>query len=42
MDELSAGIWSTDNQRALDVAGQLEAGRLDRRAYTLLLSTPPS
>ena len=23
---LSAGIWSTDNQRALDVAAQLEAG----------------
>ncbi len=23
---LSAGVWSTDNQRALDVAGQLEAG----------------
>jgi acyl-CoA reductase-like NAD-dependent aldehyde dehydrogenase len=87
---LSAGVWSTDNQRALDVAGQLEAGtvwvndwhmvnaaypfggykqsgigrelgphaldeyteekfvhldlsgRLDRRAYALLLSTPPS
>jgi len=87
---LSAGVWSTDNQRALDVAGQLEAGtvwvndwhmvnaaypfggykqsglgrelgphaldeyteekfvhldlsgRLDRRAYPLLLSTPPS
>jgi acyl-CoA reductase-like NAD-dependent aldehyde dehydrogenase len=86
---LSAGVWSTDNQRALDVAGQLEAGtvwvndwhmvnaaypfggykqsglgrelgphaldeyteekfvhldlsgRLDRRAYPLLLSTPP-
>ena len=86
---LSAGIWSTDNQRALDVAGQLEAdtvwvndwhmvnaaypfggykqsglgrelgphaldeyaeekfvhvdlsGRVDRRAYPLLLSTPP-
>jgi acyl-CoA reductase-like NAD-dependent aldehyde dehydrogenase len=85
---LSAGVWSTDNQRALDVAGQLEAGtvwinewhivsaaypfggykqsglgrelgphaldeyteekfihldlsgRLDRRAYGLLLSTP--
>jgi acyl-CoA reductase-like NAD-dependent aldehyde dehydrogenase len=87
---LSAGVWSTDNQRALDVAGQLEAGtvwvndwhmvnaaypfggykqsglgrelgphaldeyteekfvhldlsgRLDRRAYPLLLSTPPA
>jgi len=87
---LSAGVWSTDNQRALDVASQLEAGtvwvndwhmvnaaypfggykqsglgrelgphaldeyteekfvhidlsgRLDRRAYPLLLSTPPS
>ena len=87
---LSAGLWSTDNQRALDVAGQLEAGtvwvndwhmvnaaypfggykqsglgrelgphaldeyteekfvhldlsgRLDRRAYPLLLSTPPA
>src|SRR5580658_5249124 len=87
---LSAGVWSTDNQRALDVADQLEAGtvwvndwhmvnaaypfggykqsglgrelgphaldeyteekfvhidlsgRLDRRAYALLLSTPPS
>jgi acyl-CoA reductase-like NAD-dependent aldehyde dehydrogenase len=86
---LSAGVWSTDNQRALDVARQLEAGtvwinewhmvnaaypfggykqsglgrelgphaldeyteekfvhldlsgRLDRRAYPLLLSTPP-
>jgi acyl-CoA reductase-like NAD-dependent aldehyde dehydrogenase len=86
---LSAGVWSTDNQRALDVAGRLEAGtvwvndwhmvnaaypfggykqsglgrelgphaldeyteekfvhldlsgRLDRRAYPLLLSTPP-
>ena len=86
---LSAGVWSTDNQRALDVAGQLEAGtvwvndwhmvnaaypfggykqsglgrelgphaldeyteekfvhldlsgRLERRAYPLLLSTPP-
>ena len=86
---LSAGVWSTDNQRALDVAGQLEAGtvwvndwhmvnaaypfggykqsglgrelgphaldeyteekfvhldlsgRLDRRAYPLLLSMPP-
>jgi acyl-CoA reductase-like NAD-dependent aldehyde dehydrogenase len=85
---LSAGVWSTDNQRALDVASQLEAGtvwvndwhlvnaaypfggykqsglgrelgphaldeyteekfvhvdlsgRLDRRAYPLLLSTP--
>jgi len=85
---LSAGVWSTDNQRALDVAGQIEAGtvwvndwhmvnaaypfggykqsglgrelgphaldeyteekfvhldlsgRLDRRAYALLLSTP--
>ena len=85
---LSAGVWSTDNQRALDVARQLEAGtvwvndwhlvnaaypfggykqsglgrelgphaldeyteekfvhvnlsgRLDRRAYPLLLSTP--
>jgi acyl-CoA reductase-like NAD-dependent aldehyde dehydrogenase len=85
---LSAGVWSTDNQRALDVAGQLESGtvwindwhmvnaaypfggykqsglgrelgphsldeyteekfvhldlsgRLDRRAYALLLSTP--
>jgi acyl-CoA reductase-like NAD-dependent aldehyde dehydrogenase len=23
---LSAGVWSTDNQRALEVAGQLEAG----------------
>jgi acyl-CoA reductase-like NAD-dependent aldehyde dehydrogenase len=87
---LSAGVWSTDNQRALDVARQLEAGtvwinewhmvnaaypfggykqsglgrelgphaldeyteekfihldlsgRLDRRAYALLLSTPPA
>jgi acyl-CoA reductase-like NAD-dependent aldehyde dehydrogenase len=87
---LSAGVWSTDNQRALDVARQLEAGtvwinewhmvnaaypfggykqsglgrelgphaldeyteekfihldlsgRLDRRAYALLLSTPPT
>jgi len=87
---LSAGVWSTDNQRALDVAAQLEAGtvwindwhmvnaaypfggykqsglgrelgphsldeyteekfihldlsgRLDRRAYGLLLSTPPA
>ena len=87
---LSAGVWSTDNQRALDVAGQLEAGtvwvndwhmvsaaypfggykqsglgrelgphaldeyteekfvhvdlsgRLDRRAYPLLLGTPPA
>jgi acyl-CoA reductase-like NAD-dependent aldehyde dehydrogenase len=87
---LSAGVWSTDNQRALDVAGQIEAGtvwindwhmvsaaypfggykqsglgrelgphsldeyteekfihldlsgRLDRRAYALLLSTPPA
>jgi acyl-CoA reductase-like NAD-dependent aldehyde dehydrogenase len=87
---LSAGVWSTDNQRALAVAGQLEAatvwindwhmvsaaypfggykqsglgrelgphaldeyteekfvhldlsGRLDRRAYALLLSTPPA
>jgi betaine-aldehyde dehydrogenase len=87
---LSAGVWSTDNQRALDVAGQLEAGtvwvndwhmvnaaypfggykqsglgrelgphaldeyteekfvhldlsgRLDRRAYALLLGTPPA
>ena len=87
---LSAGVWSTDNQRALDIAGQLKAGtvwvndwhvvnaaypfggykqsgigrelgphaldeyteekfvhldlsgRLDRRAYALLLSTPPS
>jgi acyl-CoA reductase-like NAD-dependent aldehyde dehydrogenase len=87
---LSAGVWSTDNQRALEVAGQIEAGtvwindwhmvnaaypfggykqsglgrelgphaldeyteekfvhldlsgRLDRRAYALLLSTPPS
>ena len=87
---LSAGVWSTDNQRALEVAGQLEAGtvwvndwhmvnaaypfggykqsglgrelgphaldeyteekfvhldlsgRLDRRAYALLLSTPPA
>jgi acyl-CoA reductase-like NAD-dependent aldehyde dehydrogenase len=87
---LSAGVWSTDNQRALEVADQLEAGtvwvndwhmvnaaypfggykqsgfgrelgphaldeyteekfvhvdlsgRLDRRAYALLLSTPPS
>ena len=87
---LSAGVWSTDNQRALDVADQLEAGtvwindwhmvnaaypfggykqsglgrelgphsldeyteekfihldlsgRLDRRAYGLLLSTPPA
>ena len=87
---LSAGIWSTDNQRALDVAAQLEAGtvwvndwhmvnaaypfggykqsglgrelgphaldeyteekfvhvdlsgRLDRRAYPLLLSAPPA
>jgi acyl-CoA reductase-like NAD-dependent aldehyde dehydrogenase len=87
---LSAGVWSTDNQRALDVANQLEAGtvwvndwhmvnaaypfggykqsglgrelgphaldeyteekfvhldlsgRLDRRAYPLLLSTPPA
>jgi acyl-CoA reductase-like NAD-dependent aldehyde dehydrogenase len=87
---LSAGLWSTDNQRALDVAGQLEAGtvwindwhmvnaaypfggykqsglgrelgphaldeyteekfvhldlsgRLDRRAYPLLLSAPPA
>ena len=87
---LSAGVWSTDNQRALDVADQLEAGtvwvndwhmvnaaypfggykqsglgrelgphaldeyteekfvhldlsgRLDRRAYPLLLSTPPA
>ena len=86
---LSAGVWSTDNQRALDVARQFEAGtvwindwhmvnaaypfggykqsglgrelgphvfdeyteekfvhldlsgRLDRRAYPLLLSTPP-
>ena len=85
---LSAGVWSTDTQRALDVAGQLEAGtiwvndwhmvnaaypfggykqsglgrelgphaldeyteekfvhldlsgRLDRRAYALLLGTP--
>jgi acyl-CoA reductase-like NAD-dependent aldehyde dehydrogenase len=87
---LSAGVWSTDDQRALDVAAQLEAGtvwindwhlvnaaypfggykqsglgrelgphsldeyteekfihldlsgRLDRRAYALLLSTPPA
>jgi len=87
---LSAGVWSTDNQRALEVAGQLEAGtvwindwhmvnaaypfggykqsglgrelgphaldeyteekfvhldlsgRLDRRAYRLLLGTPPA
>ena len=87
---LSAGVWSTDNQRALDVAAQLEAGtvwvndwhmvnaaypfggykqsglgrelgphaldeyteekfvhvdlsgRLDRRAYPLLLSVPPA
>ena len=87
---LSAGVWGTDNQRALDVAGQLEAGtvwindwhmvnaaypfggykqsglgrelgphsldeyteekfihldlsgRLDRRAYALLLGTPPA
>jgi acyl-CoA reductase-like NAD-dependent aldehyde dehydrogenase len=87
---LSAGVWSTDNQRALDVASQLEAGtvwindwhmvnaaypfggykqsglgrelgphsldeyteekfvhldlsgRLDRRAYPLLLGTPPT
>ena len=87
---LSAGVWSTDNQRALDVAGQIEAGtvwvndwhmvnaaypfggykqsglgrelgphaldeyteekfvhldlsgRLDRRAYALLLGTPPA
>jgi acyl-CoA reductase-like NAD-dependent aldehyde dehydrogenase len=87
---LSAGVWSTDNQRALDVAAQLEAGTvwindwhmvnaaypfggykqsglgrelgphaldeyteekfvhvdlsgaLDRRAYPLLLSTPPA
>ena len=87
---LSAGVWSTDNQRALAVASQLEAGtvwindwhmvnaaypfggykqsglgrelgphsldeyteekfvhidlsgRLDRRAYPLLLSTPPT
>jgi acyl-CoA reductase-like NAD-dependent aldehyde dehydrogenase len=87
---LSAGVWSTDNQRALEVAGQLEAGtvwindwhmvnaaypfggykqsglgrelgphaldeyteekfvhvdlsgRLDRRAYPLLLSAPPA
>ena len=87
---LSAGVWSTDNVRALDVAGQLEAGtvwvndwhmvnaaypfggykqsglgrelgphaldeyteekfihidlsgRLDRRAYPLLLGTPPA
>jgi acyl-CoA reductase-like NAD-dependent aldehyde dehydrogenase len=87
---LSAGVWSTDNQRALDVARQIEAGtvwinewhmvnaaypfggykqsglgrelgphaldeyteekfihldlsgRLDRRAYALLLSTPPA
>jgi acyl-CoA reductase-like NAD-dependent aldehyde dehydrogenase len=87
---LSAGVWSTDNQRALDVAGQIEAGtvwindwhmvnaaypfggykqsglgrelgphaldeyteekfvhldlsgRLDRRAFALLLSTPPA
>ena len=87
---LSAGVWSTDNQRALDVADQLEAGtvwvndwhmvnaaypfggykqsglgrelgphaldeyteekfvhldlsgRLDRRAYALLLGTPPA
>ena len=87
---LSAGVWSTDDQRALDVARQLEAGtvwvndwhmvnaaypfggykqsglgrelgphafdeyteekfvhldlsgRLDRRAYALLLSTPPT
>ena len=87
---LSAGVWSTDNQRALDVARQLEAGtvwindwhmvnaaypfggykqsglgrelgphafdeyteekfvhldlsgRLDRRAYPLLLGTPPT
>ena len=87
---LSAGVWSTDNQRALDVAGQLEAGtvwvndwhmvnaaypfggykqsglgrelgphaldeyteekfvhldlsgQLDRRAYALLLGTPPA
>ena len=87
---LSAGVWSTDSQRALDVAGQFEAGtvwvndwhmvnaaypfggykqsglgrelgphaldeyteekfvhvdlsgQLDRRAYPLLLSTPPA
>jgi aldehyde dehydrogenase (NAD+) len=87
---LSARVWSTDNQRALDVARQLEAGtvwvndwhmvnaaypfggykqsglgrelgphafdeyteakfvhvdlsgRLDRRAYALLLGTPPA
>ena len=87
---LSAGVWSTDNQRALDVADQIKAGtvwvndwhmvnaaypfggykqsglgrelgphaldeyteekfvhldlsgRLDRRAYALLLSTPPA
>ncbi|HEY1919124.1 MAG TPA: aldehyde dehydrogenase family protein [Streptosporangiaceae bacterium] len=87
---LSAGVWSTDNQRALDVADQLEAGtvwindwhmvnaaypfggykqsglgrelgphaldeyteekfvhidlsgRLDRRAFPLLLGTPPA
>jgi acyl-CoA reductase-like NAD-dependent aldehyde dehydrogenase len=87
---LSAGVWSTDNQRAFDVADQIEAGtvwvndwhmvnaaypfggykqsglgrelgphaldeyteekfvhldlsgRLDRRAYALLLGTPPA
>ena len=87
---LAAGVWSTHNQRALDVAGQVEAGtvwvndwhlvnaaypfggykqsglgralgphaldeyteekfihidlsgRLDRRAYPLLLGTPPA
>jgi acyl-CoA reductase-like NAD-dependent aldehyde dehydrogenase len=87
---LSGGVWSTDNQRALDVADQIEAGtvwvndwhmvnaaypfggykqsglgrelgphaldeyteekfvhldlsgRLDRRAYALLLGTPPA
>jgi acyl-CoA reductase-like NAD-dependent aldehyde dehydrogenase len=87
---LSAGVWSTDNQRALDVARQIEAGtvwinewhmvnaaypfggykqsglgrelgphaldeyteekfihldlsgRLDRRAYALLLAVPPA
>jgi aldehyde dehydrogenase (NAD+) len=62
---LSAGVWSSDNQRALDVADQSGlgrelgphaldeyteekfvhldlSGRLDRRAYALLLSTPPA
>lgn len=51
---LAAGVWSQDNQRALQLAARFEefthdnsvtvdmSGDLSRRAYGLVLGTPPS